>query len=208
MPRTPNFPTTCDESKSISLSYLRESGLLRPGYHVTTLSWSRNGVPTGSVSLQVHLVADSETYLRVQYTHNDTTRYDYRIPLEALPSNLPGHAHRPGRYRMRCPVSGKPATILYMRGGVFAHRLANPSDRLYYDSQLMPERLRFLVAPTQLDRKLDEAYTARYAKGRKTHYRGRPTRWYVKLLALEAKADRAAQVRFVQTPNGGLKVLK
>ena len=105
---------------------------------------------------------------------------------------------------MRCPVSGRAATVLYLHGGrgYFAHRLAYPSQRLYYDSQLMPARLKPLVAPLALDRKLDEAYTARYTKGRKTHYRGKPTRWYSQLLALEAKADRALLVGLAHTANG------
>jgi len=204
MPRTPNFPDTTDEVKSISLAYLRESGLLRPGYHVTTLSWNRNGKPTGRITLEAHLLPECEPHLRLKYTFNDTTPLDYRIALEALPSNLPGHEHRPGRYRMRCPVSGRAATVLYLHGGngYFAHRLAYPSQRLYYESQLMPASVKPLIAPLALDRKLDEAYTARHKKGRKTHYRGQPTRWYARLLALEAKADRTALVGLAHTASG------
>jgi len=204
MPRTPNFPDTTDEVKSISLAYLRESGLLRPGFHSTTLSWSRNGHHTGRIALEVHMLPDSEPCLRLKYTHNDTTPLDYYVTLEALPSNLPGHGHRPGRYRMRCPVSGKPATILYLHGGTgyFAHRLAYPGHRLYYDSQLMPTRLKPLVAPLALDRKLEDAYMARYKKGRKTHYRGKPTRWFTQLQKLEAKADRVMAVSTAHVQNG------
>ena len=192
MPRTPNFPDTTDEVKSISLTYLRESGVLRPGYHVTTLSWNRNGNPTGRITLEVHMLPNTEPHLRLKYTYNDTP-LDYRIDLETLPSNLPGQKNRPGRYRMRCPVSGRAAMVLYLYGsqGYFTHRLAY-SQRLYYESQLMPAQLKPLIAPLALGRKLDEAYTARHAKGRKTHYRGKPTRWFTRLLALETKADRAA----------------
>jgi hypothetical protein len=193
MPRTPSFPDTTEQVKSISLAYLRESDLLRPGYHVTTLSWNRNGNPTGRITLEVHLLPDTEPHLRLKYTYNDATLLDYRINLELLPSNLPGQTNRPGRYRMRCPVSGRAATVLYLCGsqGYFTHRLAY-GQRLYYESQLMPARLKPLIAPLALGRKLDEAYTARYAKGRKTHYRGKPTRWFTRLLALETKVDRAA----------------
>ena len=193
MPRTPNFPDTADEVKSISLAYLRESGLLRPGYHNTTLSWSRNGNNTGRISLEVFMLPDSEPRLRLKYTFNDSKEFDYYVQLEALPSNLPGHGHRPGRYRMLCPVSGKPATVLYSHAGTgyFAHRLAYPGHRLYYDSQLTPHRLRGLVRPFQLDRKVEDTYMSK-GKNRKTHYRGKPTRWYAQLQALEAKADRAA----------------
>jgi hypothetical protein len=190
MPRPATFPDTADECKSISLAYLRESGLLRPGYHNTSLSWSRNGHNTGRITLEVHVLPDSEPYLRLKYTYNGDIELDYYVTLEALPSNLPGHQHRPGRYRMRCPVSGKPATVLYLHGntGYFAHRLAYPGQRLYYDSQLTPQRLRALIRPLQLDRKVEDAYMNR-GKNRKTHYRGKPTRWYAQLLKLEQCAD-------------------
>ncbi|AWM31391.1 hypothetical protein [Hymenobacter nivis] len=189
----PNFPTTADECKSLSIAFLRESGLLRPGFHVTTLRFSCNGQPTGSVGLEVNLVADTTPYVRLHYTHDKTTDYDYRIPLEALPSNLPGHGHRTGRYRMRCPVSGKAATVLYLHGGTgyFAHRLAYPGQQLHYDSQLTPHRLRHLIRPFALDRKVEDAYMSQ-GKYRKTHYRGKPTRWYAQRQALEARSNRAA----------------
>lgn len=192
MPRTSNFPDTTDEVKSISLTYLRESGLLRPGYHNTTLTWSRNGNTTGRITLQVEMLPDSEPRLRLKYTFNDTTDLDYYVTLEALPSNLPGREHCPGRYRMRCPVSDKPATVLYLHGGTgyFAHRLAYPGHRLYYNSQLTPRSIRHFVKPFALDRKVEDAYMSR-GKNRKTHYRGKPTRWYARLLDLEAKSDSA-----------------
>jgi hypothetical protein len=107
MPRTPNFPDTTDEVKSISLAYLRESGLLRPGYHNTTLSWSRNGNNTGRITLEVHILPDSEPCIRLKYTYDKTIDLDYYVTLEALPSNLPGHEHRPGRYRMALPYIGQ-----------------------------------------------------------------------------------------------------
>jgi hypothetical protein len=194
MPRPSTFPDTADNCKSISLAYLRESGLLRPGYHVTTLSWSRNGHNTGRITIEVEMLPNSEPRLRLKYTFDKTADLDYYVTLEALPSNLPGHEHRPGRYRMRCPVSGKPATVLYLHEGTgyFAHRLAYPGHRLYYDSQLTPHSIRHFAKPFALDRKVEDAYMSYYKKGRKTHYRGKPTRWYARLQALEAKADRAS----------------
>ncbi len=32
---------------------------------------------------------------------------------------------------------------------------------------------------------MDRIWEAEYRKGRKTHYRGQPTKWYAKLLKLE-----------------------
>jgi hypothetical protein len=191
MPRYPNFPTTCDECKTLSLAYLRQSGLLRPGFHSTTLSWSCRGQRTGSISLDVDTRPGHAPYLRVHYTHNDTTAYDYRIWLEPLPSNLPGLADRPGRYRMVCPVSGRPATVLYLHPGGcgrFAHRLAYPGHRLYYDSQLEVKRFRGMSRYYAVDRVWEE----QYRKGRKTSYRGKPTKWYAALLSLEQRTAATA----------------
>lgn len=58
---------------------------------------------------------------------------------------------------------------------------------------MTPRSIRHLAKPFALNRKIEDAYMSQ-GKGRKTHYRGRPIRWYASLLALEAKADRAAQI--------------
>ena len=194
MPRYPNYPTTCDECKSLSLAYLRQSGLLRPGFHSTVLSWRNRGQLTGSVSLDVETRPGYAPYLRLHYTREGTA-YDYRVWLEQLPSNLPSttpdETARPGRYRMICPVSNRPATVLYMHPngcGKLAHRLAYPGHRLYYDTQLENKRFRGMAAYYAVDR----IWEAEYRKGRKKTYRGQPTKWYAALLNLEARTAATA----------------
>gem|GEM_PF-3231882 len=129
-----------------------------------------------------------DSYLRLYYTVNDKTKYDYQVQLEAVPSNLSGTGGH--RYYMICPNTGRRATVLYLRSGtgIFAHRLAFPMERLYYDSQLESKRFRGLASYFAVDR----VWEAEYRKGRKTHYRGKPTRWYTKLLRLDQQADAAA----------------
>lgn len=187
MPRTPNFPTTCDETQRLELVYLRRTGLLEPGIHHKTLYWSSRGRPTGSIGLVAHILAEG-SFLRLYYTVNDKTKYDYQVPLEAVPSNLPGASSY--RYYMICPKTSRRATVLYLRSGtgIFAHRLAFPAERLYYDSQLESKRFRGLSSYFAVDRE----WEAEYRKGRKTHYRGKPTRWYAKLLRLGQRADAVA----------------
>ncbi len=174
------LPSTTDETQRLELAYLRRSGLLRPGRHTTTLEWSCRGEPIGSISLQTHLMPDNN-YLRLQYTANGKTEHNYQVKLEAIPSNLPGVAGH--RYYMICPQTGYRATVLYLSSSasVFAHRLAYGPTRLYYDSQLEPKRLWGLSKEFSVDR----AWEKEYRKGRKTHYRGKPTRWYARLLKLE-----------------------
>lgn len=188
MPRFPTFPTTTDETQRLELAYLRRSGLLRPGCHTTTLRWSSRGELTGSIGLEAHILPGEANYLRLHYTINGATKYDYRVELEAVPSNLPGSVGQ--RLYMICPQTRRRATVLYLRSGtdVFAHRLAYGPTRLYYDSQLEPKRFRGLSKYFSVDR----AWEKEYRKGRKMHYRGKPTRWYAALLKLEQQADALA----------------
>ncbi len=139
------------------------------------------------------MLPDNEPRLHLKYTFNDSQDFDYYVTLEALPSNLPGHSHRPGRYRMCCPVADKPATALYLHAGTgyFAHRLAYHGHQLYYESQLTPHSIRHFAKPFALDCEVEDAYMSGYKKGRKNHYRCKPTRWYARLQALEAKANSA-----------------
>jgi hypothetical protein len=73
--------------------------------------------------------------------------------------------------------------------GWFAHRLAFTS-RLYYESQLEPKQFRGLDVYFEADR----AWEKEYRKGRKTHYQGKPTKWYAKLLRLEQRAERVGPI--------------
>jgi len=188
MPRLPTFPTTTDETQRLELAYLRRAGLLRPGRHATTLRWSCRGQPTGSIGLEAHILPGEDSYLRLHYTGNSATNYDYRVELEAVASNLPGAGGH--RLYMICPQTRRRATVLYRRSGtgVFAHRLAYGPARLYYDSQLEPKRLRGLGKYFAVEREWEKEYR----KGRKTHYRGKPTHWYARLLKRQQQAAAVA----------------
>jgi hypothetical protein len=188
MPRYPNYPTTCEGTQRLELAYLRKIGLLQPGIHSRSLQWSNRGQPSGSIGLEAHIQMGEGSYLRLYYTVNDKTKYDYRVQLEQQPTNLRGVAGH--RFYMVCPTTGRRATVLYLRSGtgVFAHRLAFPQERLYYDTQLENKQFRGMSAYFGVDRE----WEAQYRKGRKTTYQGKPTRWYARLLSLEQKSAAAA----------------
>jgi hypothetical protein len=188
MPRFPSFPITCEATQRLEMAYLRKAGLLRAGHHSTTLRWSSRGEPSGSIGLEAHITPGTATYLRLYYTVNDQVKYDYRVELEAVTSNLPNAAGC--RYYFICPETGRRATVLYLRTGtgIFAHRQAFRAERLYYDSQLETKRFRGLAKYFAVDREWEREYR----KGRKTTYRGKPTRWYARLLTLEERATAAA----------------
>ncbi|SMC00655.1 hypothetical protein SAMN00120144_4322 [Hymenobacter roseosalivarius DSM 11622] len=198
MSRYPNYPTTCEGVQRLELTYLRRMGLLQPGLHSRTLHWSNRGERTGSIGIEAHIRPEQDSYLRLHYTINSERKYDYLVPLEAVPGNLPGA----GGYRwyMRCPKTDRRATVLYLRTGtgIFAHRQAFPQQRLYYDTQLENKRFRGLAKYYAVDRIWEE----QYRKGRKTHYQGKPTKWYAKLLRLEQQTAAGAPAMFQRVLDG------
>ena len=181
MPRYPNYPTTCEGTQRLELAYLRKIGALKPGWYNSQLSWSNRGERTGSIGFYAHIDPGGSSYLQLRYTINGEQRHDYRVQLEQQPSNLPGvvGGHR---WYMVCPTTGRRATVLYLRSGtgIFAHRLAFPQQRLYYDAQLENKRFRGMSKYYSLDRE----WEAEWRKGRKLYYRGKPTRWHERLLKL------------------------
>ena len=189
MPRYPNYPTTCEGTQRLELAYLRKIGVLQPSIHNRSLQWSNRDQPTGSIGMQAHILPGGETYLRLYYTVNGEQQYDYRVQLEAVASNLPGAAG--GQcYYMVCLSTGRRASVLYMRSGtgVFAHRLAFGPSRLYYDSQLEVKRFREMAKYFAADNE----WGKEWRKGRKTHYQGKPIRWYARLLKIEQQGAAAA----------------
>jgi hypothetical protein len=196
MPRNPNHPTTCEETQRLELTYLRKIGVLQPGIHHRSLQWSNRGQPSGSISMEAHILSGEGSYLRLYYTVNKERQYDYRVHLEQQLTNLRGVAGH--RWYMVCPTTGRRATVLYLRSGtgVFAHRLAFPQQRLYYDAQLKNKRFRGISAYYGLDRE----WEAQWRKGRKLYYMGKPTRWHERLLKLERQtaASVPALLRMLQ----------
>ena len=188
MPRCPNFPTTCEGTQRLELAYLRKIGVLQPGWYKRSLSWSDRGERMGSIDLESHINPEGSSYLRLHYTINGETKYDYRVELEQQPTNLRGVAGH--RYYMICPTTNRRATVLYLRSGtgVFAHRLAFPLYRLYYDAQLENKRFRGMSAYFGVDR----AWEAQMRNGRKLWYRGKPTRWHERLLKMERQTEATA----------------
>ena len=76
--------------------------------------------------------------------------------MEAVPSTL-GSGYR---YYLICPVSGRRATLLFLREGtgMLAHRLAYGPTRLFYDSQLEPKLFRGLGVYYGADRAWEKEY--------------------------------------------------
>ena len=71
---------------------------------------------------------------------------------------------------------------------MFAHRLAFPQERLYYDAQLENKQFRGMSAYFGVYRE----WEAQWRKGRKLYYMGKPTRWHERLLKLRLQTEATA----------------
>jgi hypothetical protein len=150
-----------------------------------TLTWSKRGSETGSISVESVIEPGEDYYLVLAYALPDGREVEYRVDLEAVRSNLPGSTA--SRYYMVCPVSGRRASILYLRPGTdkFAHRQAYTAKRLYYDSELELKRYRGLAKNAQVQKIVEREYGRKY---RKVVYAGKETKWSMNL---DMKAMRA-----------------
>ncbi len=119
-----------DGLNQISVSFLRKYGYFNYGWHSGTITWSRYGRKTGSISVQ-SFIGDKEKYVRFIYTqtnnHTDEKKdLDYKIPITTTPCYFGGK-----RYWFICPwysngvYCGKRVGVLYLSNKYFACRHCN-----------------------------------------------------------------------------------
>ena len=87
MPKPHTFPTLYNEALQIHISKLKGWGYLDPKQIKSgTLNWSRNGNPTGSISIQANTQSE-QPYIELDYKYRDEPR-NYKVYLTSTPSNL------------------------------------------------------------------------------------------------------------------------
>ncbi len=170
MPKSPTFPTCLDEVKKITLGDLRQLGHLRQHWATRgSLSWSRCGKPSGSVTV----AADANNqFIELSYKSNGRP-INYRVYLESRPSNLGiGEV-----LYFICPATRKRCRTLYEHGDYFYSRHAF-RDAMYSsqtESKLTRGWLQGMRTLTLRDDFLSKPYS-------RTHYNGKITRRYQKIL--------------------------
>ena len=177
MAKRSTFPTCLDEVPAITLTWLRQMGHLKPHCRTSgSLSWSRFGKPSGSVSV----VADTDNrFIELSYTSNEKS-ISYRIDLESLPSNL----GKGEVWYFICPATGKRCRTLYECGHYFYSRFA--FDKPMYSSQTEPKSTRGWLHAMRTLTLRDDFLTKRYSR---THYKGKITGRYQKILDRENRCD-------------------
>jgi hypothetical protein len=182
MPKPYTFPTLYNEALQIDISKLKGWGYLDPEQIKScTLNWSRNGNPTGSISIQVNTHSE-QPYIELDYKFRDEPR-NYKVRLVSIPSNL-------GKgliWYFLCPQTKKRCRKLYSIGGYFLHREAFKG--CMYETQTQSKKYRQLDKILGAYFKIDNLYSELYKKNFKKYYAGKPTKRYLRIMEQIQKAE-------------------
>ncbi len=173
--------TEAESVKKISTCFLYEHNYF-VGWRSGTITWT-SGWSDSKSSVGIEVVTGSgEEYLRIHYTQTDRdtdekTDFDYKIPLLSTPCEYGGK-----RYWFRCPFfksgayCGRRVGVLYKNGDYFACRHC---QHITYASRNLSGLYKGFVSMPDLDEQ--------EARVKRTHYAGKPTKQYKKLLRMERR---------------------
>lgn len=181
MPKPYSFPTLYNEALQIHISKLKGWGYLDPEQIKSgTLNWSRNGNPSGSISIQVNTHSE-QPYIELDYNYRDEPR-NYKVYLTSTPSNL----NRGKIWYFICPHTKKRCRKLYSIGGYFLHREA--FNGCMYETQTQSKSTRILTKKFKIFWH-DEAIDQLNKKYFKKTYAGKPTKKYLRIMEQIQKAE-------------------
>jgi hypothetical protein len=182
MPKPHTFPTLYNEALQIHISKLKGWGYLDPKQLKSgILNWSRNGTPTGSISIQVNTHSE-KPYIELDYKCNEAP-IKYRVQLVSAPSNL-------GKgvvWFFVCPRTGKRCRKLYLADTYFYHRSAFRG--CMYEKQTQSKKSRYLDKTLGVYFRSDQLFEQLYKKHFKKQYAGKPTKKYLKLTQQIQRAE-------------------
>ena len=161
---------------SLTITDLKRAGYIMPGqYRTGPITWERDGREIGSITVCVDTTAGRVPSVRFAFNHNGTPA-DYSAALRFTPSNL----NRGGYYLFICPVTGRSCRKLYFVGGRFISRFA---FRALYSVQAQSPADRYADAKQSEQQALN-------APRRKWKYKGKPTRYALRVERLGARVER------------------
>lgn len=182
MPKPYTFPTLYNEALQIDISKLKGWGYFKPKQIKSgTLNWSRNGNPTGSISI-VGNTQNEQPYIELDYKYKGEPR-NYKVSLVSKPSNL-------GKgliWYFLCPQTNKRCRKLYSIGGYFLHREA--FNGCMYETQTQSKKYRQLDKTLGAYFRIDELYNQLHQKHFKKTYAGKPTKRYLRIMEQIQKAE-------------------
>jgi hypothetical protein len=182
LPKPHTFPNLYNDALQVHISKLKEWGYLRKGQiRSGTISWSRNGNPTGSISIKVDTQSE-QPYIELEYNFKDEPR-KYKVYLTSTPSNL----NRGEIWYFNCPQTNKRCRKLYSIGSYFLHREA--FNGCMYESQTQSKKNRELGRTFGAYFNSDKLYEELYSKHFKKTYAGKPTKRYLRIMEQIQQAE-------------------
>lgn len=176
--------TEADGLKKISADFLNRNGYFGQGYRSGVITWtsSRDG-SKNNISISSTL-NDGTRNVHINYTitkrDGEKKDIDYDVSLTTTPCNYGGERHwficplyRDGRY------CGRRVGMLYLGNGDYFG--CRHCYNLTYASRNASARYKGFVSCPDLDEQ--------EAKVKRTHYAGKPTRKYRKLLKMEGQFE-------------------
>jgi hypothetical protein len=177
------WKTTADGLRSIDINWLLKTGKYKPGDFQTwrNITWTSNSGDKNYINYDIDFCSLTPT-IRFHYQvwrsgEEDTkTSIDYRVTL-TTPCHIGGY-----RYWFICPRNycGRRVGKLYLMNKYF---LCRHCHNLTYESRNENKRYRMLSKIFDYEAKQEKMWE----KMRITHYRGKPTKRYLKYLSLDMR---------------------
>lgn len=171
-----------ESCKTVSITKLKEWGYLNNGIHSGVISWSSAGEVHSKIGIKCTIL-EHRKFITLDYTQNGES-IKYNVHIVSIPSNL----GKGDVLYFVCPNTGKHCRKLYHNSKYFLHREA--FRYLYYEKQIESKKTRELRSIFDKVFLSDEVYEEQYKKYFKTHYNGKPTKRYKKLMNKINLADR------------------
>lgn len=177
-----------DDCKRLNVTKLKSWNYLVPNQISSgTITWSKNGIETGSISIEVEAHLHTAV-MNLSYKCNGDS-ISYRVQLTLLPSNL----GKGWVWYFICPKTSKRCRNLYLVGGYFYHRTA--FSGVFYQWQVYSQKDRNLCKLYDLCFGVERAYDEIYKKHFKKQYNGKPTKKYSRLLKQIERGERIDESR-------------
>lgn len=194
---------TVEQHKNLTTKFLKDNQYLTGGIRAGNVIWSRRGQETGRIWIVVDLSPNNGPHIKFSYKtrrrgEEEWNDVDYSLPLTSVPCYFGGK-----RWYFVCTFSkngkycGRRVAVLYDTQTYFCCR--HCAD-LSYESCNESNRYRrgyFRIVNQQF--KADEYFTKHV---KRTHYRGHPTRKYLRYLQMQSSfSERDAELAWVKIEN-------
>jgi len=182
MGRMPCYSVIFDNLRTISITDLKRWDYLgSSSFKSGDINWRENGEVVSSVGILFFGIDDPKSIV-LDYSWQDKKR-KYEIKLVSIPSNLGKGAI----WYFLCPRTKKKCRKLYLVDGYFLHRTAFEG---MYLCQTKSKNSRQLDKVLDTVFRCDDALEELHTKYFKTHYNGKPTKRYLKILGKRKEAEK------------------